>query len=141
MKGWGRGLLLILLCVFLWGCNVQQGQEETEVIAPLRLEMAQESYSLSDNEITWQAINETGDAYTIWLIPTLEEQQSDGSWQAIKCEVGFCGVGDPLGKMMQGGIDIQWYPTLQPGVYRLSYTVQKENSEQETISAEFVMTE
>ncbi len=141
MKGWGRGLLLILLCVFLWGCNVQQGQEETEVIAPLRLEMAQESYSLSDNEITWQAINETGDAYTIWLIPTLEEQQSDGSWQAIKCEVGFCGVGDPLGEMMQGGIDIQWYPTLQPGVYRLSYTVQKENSEQETISAEFVMTE
>ena len=36
---------------------------------------------------------------------------------------------------------MSWSPTLQPGVYRLSYTVQKENSEQETISAEFVMTE
>ena len=141
MKGWGRGLLLILLCVFLWGCNVQQGQEETEVIAPLRLEMAKESYSLSDNEITWQAINETGDAHTIWLIPTLEEQQSDGSWQAIECEAGFCGVGDPLEETMQGSIDTQWYPTLKSGVYRLSYNVQKEDSERETISAEFVVTE
>ena len=70
MKGWSRGLLLILLCVCVWGCEVQQGQEETAFIEPLRLEMAQESYSLSENEITWQAINETGDAYTIWLIPT-----------------------------------------------------------------------
>ena len=42
---------------------------------------------------------------------------------------------------MQGGIDTQWYPTLQPGVYRLSYNVQKEDNERETISAEFVMTE
>ena len=71
----------------------------------------------------------------------MEEQQSDGSWQAIECEAGFCGVGDPLEETMQGSIDTQWYPTLKSGVYRLSYNVQKEDSERETISAEFVVTE
>lgn len=141
MRNWGRGVLLIVLCIFLWGCNVQQGKEEAELLEPLRLEMAQESYSLSEDEIAWQMINETGDAYTVWFIPTLEEQQSDGNWQALKCEAGFCGVGDPLGEEIQGSISTKWYPTLKAGVYRLSYQVQKEGREREMISAEFVITE
>lgn len=145
MRCWGKIVLLLFLCCSLWGCETgdktsgETGQMEE--LAPLRLEMAQTQYTLDNTEWEWQIVNETGETYSMLYAPLLEQQQDDGSWQKISCQGGFCGVEDPVEEVTQGSALAEWYPDLQPGLYRLSYRISIDAEQKEYISAQFELTE
>ncbi len=143
MRCWSKGLLALLLCCSLLGCGLSDGKavEEPEEKAPLRLEMLQEQYTLADEEWRWQIVNETGETYSMLYAPLLERQQADGSWQEMQCEGGFCGVEDPVQELTQGHAEAEWYPNLQPGVYRLTYRISIDTETKEYVSAQFEIIE
>ena len=146
MGYWSKGLMVFLLSCSLLGCGISGGNSDDTVVqqeekAPLRLEMAQTQYTLEDEEWKWQIINETGEAYSMLHAPLLEQQQSDGSWQEVPCQAGFCGVEDPVQEVMSGSALAEWYPGLQAGVYRLSYRISIDTETKEYISAQFEIVE
>lgn len=145
MKQWGNYLFIFLLCLGLVACGTAAKQSDGEAGQPkekedIRLEMTQESYPISAEQLDFEVINETGETYSVALIPVLEQQLQDGNWQVLDCIAGFCGVGDPLPESLSGSLETAWYPDLQPGVYRLSYTVQLDENSQRTVSAMFTLT-
>lgn len=146
MGKWSKSIIVFLLCVSLVACSraaqqPDQDSKQPEEKEAIRLELMQDTYPVSAEQLDFEIINETGETYSVVLIPTLEQQQEDGSWQVLQCAAGFCGVGDSLAESLQSSIDTAWYPDLQAGVYRLSYTIQLHDEQQKTVSAMFTITE
>ena len=146
MGCWSKGLLVFLLSCSLLGCGISGNNAADKMVvqeeqAPLRLEMSQAQYTIDDGAWEWQIVNETGESYSMLYAPLLEQQQSDGSWQEVPCQAGFCGVEDPVQEMMAGSALAEWYPDLQPGIYRLSYRISIDTETKEYVSAQFEIVE
>ncbi len=93
--------------------------------------------------LPFRLCNDTGADANILLIPTLERQLADGQWETVSFvqQVGFCGVADPLppGETdWSESLNALW-GQLEPGRYRLSYTVTDASGREHLASGEFTV--
>lgn len=168
MSRYGLLIGFILLCVMFSGCTKNNNStaptaeptpslinyEErippsagTDIISEkeeaVRLVVKKESYTMQDGEIEYSIINQTGKDMEVLLIPKLEIYKS-GIWTEVKCDGGFCGVKDLLPDRIDTAVELAWYPQLESGRYRLSFTVTQEINGQKLdkiVSDEFSFTD
>ena len=105
---------------------------------PFSLEM-EEKIPLSAGEAAYTIVNRTGDTAEILLIPKLERLTEDG-WEEVPLEMGFCGVPDTVNGRMEGNIPFSWWPGLEAGLHRLSFSCTCAGEEY-WISCVFALTE
>ena len=95
----------------------------------------------SPDEIPVFIHNDSGLDAQVLLIPVLERETGNGSWESVpfRGKIGFCGTPDPLpceGK--EWNLDtILLYGQLTAGTYRLSYTVTDADGAKHTASGTF----
>ena len=88
----------------------------------------EEEIPLEDGEAGYTLFNRTGEDLSALFIPTLEKQTGDG-WEILPLEAGFCGVRDPFPAVHRGTVSLVWWENLEPGRYRLSFSVQWEGED------------
>lgn len=98
---------------------------------------------VSPESIPVSFLNMSGADAQILLIPTLEQENEDGSWSEVPFsqQVGFCGTLDPLPvgvRSWSESPDMLW-GRLEDGSYRLSYTVTDSGGTEHTASGEFAI--
>ena len=125
---------------------------------PFSLEM-EEKIPLSAGEAAYTIVNRTGDTAEILLIPKLERlaknegtdsaEEADlcgypradaGEWKEVPLEMGFCGVPDTVNGRMEGSVPFSWWPGLEAGLHRLSFSCTCAGEEY-WISCVFALTE
>lgn len=76
----------------------------------------------ADGTIGYTVENTTGHSVGVVFAPRLE-RWTDGAWEWVKSEVGFCGTPDSIDETHSGSLSQEWFPGLTEGIYRLTYTV------------------
>lgn len=91
--------------------------------------------------LTFIIRNSTGADAQVLLIPHLERQKADGSWEEVPFleRVGFCGMADPLpaGDRVCVIEPFELWGVLESGVYRLSYEIMDTAGTKTTATGEF----
>lgn len=115
-------------------CRVTAGWPEGDVTyffaldaSPFSLTL-EEEIPLEDGEAGYTLFNRTGEELSALFIPTLEKQTGDG-WEILPLNAGFCGVRDPFPAVHRGTVSLDWWENLEPGRYRLSFSVQWEGED------------
>lgn len=123
---------------FLLGAefDINSDVVESSKLAPVYVSVDKEIYSDNDKIIKFTIVNNTDESKSIVLAPMIEKEVGDG-WEYVNCEVGYCGVPDSLEKKMEGEINLEWFPTISDGVYRVSFDVEEEKGDTTRISTLF----
>ncbi len=94
----------------------------------------------TDEEIGYTVENTTGHEIGVVFVPRLE-RWTNGVWEWIPSDIGFCGTPDSMEKTRSGSLRLDWFSGLTEGVYRLTYTVAYDGgvllSEEQPLSACF----
>lgn len=113
--------------------TVQKKEETKEVY----LLIEKEKISIDTDTIFYSLVNESGKELFILLAPQLEKM-AEGKWQPVETLVGFCGVMDPFNETMKGEIPLkEWYPSLETGIYQVSFSFSDENGKSSMITDQF----
>jgi hypothetical protein len=109
---------------------------ESSRLAPVYVSVDKEIYSDKKDVIKYTIVNNTNETKSVVLAPIIEKEVGDG-WEYIKCENGYCGVPDSLEKKIDGEINLEWLPSINDGVYRVSFDLEEDKGKTTRISALF----
>lgn len=75
-----------------------------------------------DDAVGYTIENTTGHSVGVVFAPKLE-RWTNGVWEWIPSDTGFCGTPDPVDETYSGSLRLDWFSNLTEGVYRLTYTL------------------
>lgn len=76
----------------------------------------------TDDAVGYPIENTTGQSVGVSFAPRLE-RWTNGAWEWIPSDIGFCGTPDPIGETCSDSLRLDWFSGLTEGVYRLTYTL------------------
>ena len=76
----------------------------------------------ADDVVGYTIENTTGHSVGVSFAPRLE-RWTNGVWEWIPSDIGFCGTPDPVGETHTDSLRLEWFSGLTEGVYRLTYTL------------------
>ena len=155
-----RFLLLacLLLSLALAGCGAEPADHtidpadtdpallaSSSAPEPLRIELSADTFSVSDESISYTVVNDSGTELEISPVPRLEVKTEDSWQQGPFANVGFCGTHDLLAESRDGLLELGWFDPLSPGTYRIMRSIYEPGSTDDApliqVGAEFTLTE
>lgn len=97
-------------------------------LAAVYVSVEKDIYTSQDNVIKYTIGNNTDEPKSVILVPHLEKEVDD-EWVIVEYEADFSGTTDTLIDKIEGEINLEWYPTISEGVYRLSFNMEENGVE------------